>query len=346
MIKVCIFGSGKIGKILQKCLDYTKVELVCFIDNYAAMSQKGEVPIIRPMDILIDNVDYILISSRDFQEEMMEQLEKMKVPSEKVISAYFVEEDMPVIMDIFTEKGLTYVFSYHQQRKIEELYGFTMKRYNNLYLKQYSEHKAAEFIYEKFVMNPELSRDVVFENRKLYRDYLASRICDKTGLFLEFGVFKGKSINYMAKKIGKNTIYGFDSFEGLPEDWLPGYRAGKFDLNGVMPEVEENVILIKGWFEDTLPDFVKEHKNEKCSFINIDCDLYSSTKLVLEQLKEAIVPGTIITFDEYIGHIGWENDEYKAFREWIEETGMNYKYIACAFGGGHQLTVSVAVEII
>ena len=127
---------------------------------------------------------------------------------------------------------------------------------------------------------------------------------------------------------------------------MPGYQTGKFDLGGELPLVEDNVVLFKGWFDNTLPSFVNEHRNENCAYINIDCDLYSSTKFVLNQLKNNIGKGTIISFDEYVGQIGWELDEYKAFQEWIDENGMKYRYIACAFGGGHQLTVRTAVEIL
>ena len=37
--------------------------------------------------------------------------------------------------------------------------------------------------------------------------------------FLEFGVFKGASLNFFSKYIKQNTIYGFDSFEGINYNW-------------------------------------------------------------------------------------------------------------------------------
>ena len=49
--------------------------------------------------------------------------------------------------------------------------------------------------------------------------------------FFKFGVFQGKSINFFAKKIKNKTIYGFDSFSGLNEDWEgTQYQKGYFDL--------------------------------------------------------------------------------------------------------------------
>ena len=68
------------------------------------------------------------------------------------------------------------------------------------------------------------------------------------GLVLEFGVFMGSSINYFAKKLPKidvltdKTVHGFNSFEGLPEDWMQEGgvmgKKGTFTLGGVMPKVE------------------------------------------------------------------------------------------------------------
>lgn len=157
------------------------------------------------------------------------------------------------------------------------------------------------------------------------------------GLVLEFGVFSGKSINRIARQKAL-PVYGFDSFEGLPEDWRAGYEKGRFN-RGDLPAVEENVELIVGWFDRTLPKFLDEHPGA-ASLIHIDCDLYSSTQTVLTQLRPRIVPGTIILFDEYFNYPGWEMHEYKAFREFVESWGVQYEYIG--LNPNHQ---QVAVRI-
>ena len=61
--------------------------------------------------------------------------------------------------------------------------------------------------------------------------------------------------------------------------------------------------------------------------MHIDCDLYESTRYVLAQLADRIVPGTVIVFDEYINFPGWQKDEYRAFREFTETTGKCYRYL-------------------
>ena len=99
------------------------------------------------------------------------------------------------------------------------------------------------------------------------------------GLVLEFGVSFGNSIRRIAALV-KQDVHGFDSFEGLPEPWYENPK-GSYSTRGMMPSVPQNVTLHDGWFEETLPGFVKKHP-EPVRFMNIDCDIYSSTKTVLE----------------------------------------------------------------
>ena len=69
------------------------------------------------------------------------------------------------------------------------------------------------------------------------------------------------------------TWYGFDSFEGLPEAWTLGAKAGAFSIGGNLPPVRGNVRLTKGFFEQTLPDFVAQHRGETIALLHVDCDL-------------------------------------------------------------------------
>ena len=145
------------------------------------------------------------------------------------------------------------------------------------------------------------------------------------GVILEFGVYKGETINYIAAKTSA-TVFGFDSFEGLPEFWRDGFSRGEFAINNI-PPVRENVSLIKGWFDETLSVFVSKHEFDTVSYLHIDCDLYSSTKTILSSLKAKIKSGTVIVFDEYFNYPGWENHEYKAFKEFIIDSNYKYDYI-------------------
>ena len=159
----------------------------------------------------------------------------------------------------------------------------------------------------------------VFENMNLQHK--------EETLWLEFGVASGNTINYISK-FTNNTVYGFDSFEGLPEKWRDGIEKGFFSRNGILPQVNSNVKLIKGWFNETLVDFIKI-KNKKISFIHIDCDLYSSTKYVLATLINYIDNNCIIIFDELVNYPGFDGDngELKAFYEFITENNVDYEWI-------------------
>ncbi len=74
------------------------------------------------------------------------------------------------------------------------------------------------------------------------------------GAVLEFGVYSGTTINWMAEDFTSRQFYGFDSFEGLPGRWT-GHELFDFDLHGKPPQVLPNVVLIEGLFEDTLSAF-------------------------------------------------------------------------------------------
>lgn len=158
------------------------------------------------------------------------------------------------------------------------------------------------------------------------------------GLILEFGVGGGDSIRHIAALAGGRTVHGFDSFEGLPEDWVGRHEErGHYSLGGTPPEVPANVILHRGLFETTLPDFLDAHDGP-CAFLHVDCDLYSSARTVLEALTPRIEPGTIILFDEYFNYPSWRDHEHKAFQEFTATNAISYDYLLW----GHQ---EVAVVI-
>ena len=166
-------------------------------------------------------------------------------------------------------------------------------------------------------------------------EWLADKIPE--GEILEFGVFQGVTINCLAFALPDRKIIGFDSFEGLPEDWDMGEKKTKkeaFDRGGEMPEVQDNVTLVKGFFDQTLPEYKKNLG--KIGFLHADADLYSSTKTVLTELNDLIVPGTIIRFDELccwrhvfgeaspkkisrVKYTTWQEHEWKALLEWMND---------------------------
>lgn len=148
------------------------------------------------------------------------------------------------------------------------------------------------------------------------------------GLHLEFGVYKGDSINLLAKLAPERHFTGFDSFQGLPETWTTGSRAGTFNLEGRLPAVRKNITLVKGFYNATLPGYCAEHREREAAFIHVDCDLYSATKEVLAHLRPMMRPGTIIVFDEFYNYTEWLGHEFLAWSEFVEAEKVEFTYIA------------------
>ena len=86
-----------------------------------------------------------------------------------------------------------------------------------------------------------------------------------------------------------------------------------------------------GLFEDTIPDYLKVAK--PIALLHVDCDLYSSTKCVFDNLNHLIKKGTVIVFDEWRyadedGKLVQEGvHEKKCFYEWVEENKRTFDFI-------------------
>jgi len=145
------------------------------------------------------------------------------------------------------------------------------------------------------------------------------------GWAVEFGVYTGYSLGLIASHM---PVIGFDSFEGLPEDWREGFSKGKFSL-AKAPGIRAGFpppksMIVPGWFEDTVPSF----PFPRLGLVHIDCDLYSSTVTALEGVTDAVHDGTIIVFDEFHSYPGAEDHEEKAFKEWLHKYSIEADLIA------------------
>jgi predicted O-methyltransferase YrrM len=142
------------------------------------------------------------------------------------------------------------------------------------------------------------------------------------GLALEFGVYTGTTLAIIAD--GRTgDVYGFDSFQGLPSAWRPGFPEGTFGVPD--PPHVPGADLVVGLFADVLPGFLAEHPGP-VDFLHVDCDLYSSTVTVLDLVGPRLRPGSVIVFDEYFNYPGWERHEYRAWLEYVDRTGVTFDY--------------------
>jgi hypothetical protein len=203
------------------------------------------------------------------------------------------------------------------------------------------ELESRAFVSSAAFIEERMANAIALDSSESVLDLALAKVSNNSeGLFCEFGVYQARTINYIARKIG-SQVYGFDSFKGLPEDWRAGFPAGTFGLDSKgLPTCEPNVELIVGWFDETLPNFIVDHKNE-LAFLHIDCDLYSSTKTIFRYLGPQLRPGSLIVFDEYFNYPGWQQHEHRAFEEFIESTGHRFEYLCY-----NRFSEQVAVQIL
>ena len=135
--------------------------------------------------------------------------------------------------------------------------------------------------------------------------------------YYEFGLFKGFSL-WFAEQVSRDyrgrdfCFYGFDSFEGLPKSqvdidpvfWAEGNYAASLEF--VTAKLKEHgtdlqrVKLYKGWFSKTLFDSLRQDERFlPVSICVIDSDLFESCVEVLNFIKDLLVPGSILLFDDY-----------------------------------------------
>ncbi len=177
-----------------------------------------------------------------------------------------------------------------------------------------------------------MSGAMLFPEKRQIRKYCLAQAVARLsteGLFAEFGVWRGHGVNLFAKQLPETVIWGFDSFEGLEEDWTghaKGGQAGRFTLKGQLPEVAGNVRLVKGWVQDTVPGWLADHAERPLIFAHLDLDTFTPTRFVLEAIRPRLVSGTVLLFDELYGYPGWRHHEWKALQEVLSEDA--YRFIA------------------
>ena len=164
-------------------------------------------------------------------------------------------------------------------------------------------------------------------------EYISS---DKDILYLEFGVWQGVSIKYIANKFtSKNSeFFGFDTFKGMPNEWR-FLEKGHYSTSEQLPQTDDKRIkFFKGLFQDTLPDFLNklsEESKNKIILIHFDCVLHSSTLYTLFKLSEHM-NNYYFLFDE----LG--TDECRAFNSFNEAKNKDYDlYLASKFNGAPEV---------
>jgi hypothetical protein len=152
-----------------------------------------------------------------------------------------------------------------------------------------------------------------------------------TAPVVECGVYHGFSLNLMAERTNR-PLHGFDSFQGLPEEWKPGEPAGSYSTEGRLPAVPAHVQLHCGWFEETLPRFAAS-LDSPIALLHVDCDLYSSTRTVLANLAPRLTTGSLLVFDDFLSFEGYQQHEFRAAQEYFASTGQQFELVAAVLLG-------------
>ena len=175
----------------------------------------------------------------------------------------------------------------------------------------------------------------------------------KTMDIYEFGVFSGQSIQIFLNNLNENSfdrIWGFDSFEGLPEChaeplFQDSWAAGGFDSRKLFDKTTpedaskhiEDIIgnpkytPVVGFYDKTLTDDLAKTL-KPALIIDIDVDLYSSAYTVLDFIfrNKLYKKGTLLMYDDWGGSLGWEtrsSGESRAHAELTKKYGIETKEI-------------------
>lgn len=161
------------------------------------------------------------------------------------------------------------------------------------------------------------------------------------GNFVECGVAGGGSSGLLASVLKRHAkqgpqrlLYSCDSFSGMPpateHDTHNGVNAELTGWGtGTCAAPEDSVLglcrklfcadmihLVKGYFEDTLP--TARHQFGPIAFLHMDGDWYSSTRAILDNLYDQLVPGAFVQVDDY----GFWDGCRKAVDEFFAERGL------------------------
>jgi O-methyltransferase len=168
----------------------------------------------------------------------------------------------------------------------------------------------------------------VFETRgKLYEHVGNTILGDGPIDYLEFGVAEGESLKAWLelRQERDNRFWGFDSFQGLPEDWHEGRPKGTFARGGRPPEiVDPRLKFVVGWFQETLPQFLVDYKPQTRVVVHNDSDLYSATLYTLTRLDSIAAAGTIIIFDEFYD----ARHEFRALMDYAAAYQRKFRVVA------------------
>lgn len=220
-------------------------------------------------------------------------------------------------------------------------------------------------------MDGEASRNRRRALQVLMADLAGCTDCANRDLYT-FGVYTGASMKFWldrlaALKVEHGPMWGFDSFEGLPEEapgvalegdeWKPGGfsaadQFGVYTFGQVRKRIEEylglahaaKTRLIKGFFSDVLtPSLRAERGMQPALLIDVDVDLYISAVQCLDWcLSQGVIgPGTVVYYDDVEVIKADKGGELRAHEEMTQKYAVRWRHVhdscwVCLSVGGGQ----------
>jgi O-methyltransferase len=188
-------------------------------------------------------------------------------------------------------------------RKILSQFGLEVKRKD-------SNRQHAAALYDKYKAYTMIPESYFVENI-----LLAMRFKHVQGCVVECGVWKGGMAAGIAEIFNDRMFYLFDSFEGLPAakdidgasaiSWQNDVKGELYCDNctaemafakSAMMMSGAKHLLVKGWFNDTLPIAKFE---SPIAVLRLDGDWYESTMQCFTSLYPLVVEGGLIIIDDY-----------------------------------------------
>jgi O-methyltransferase len=163
-----------------------------------------------------------------------------------------------------------------------------------------------------------------------------ARLNGVRGDYFEFGLWRGRTFRYAHRMKGrygltKMMLWGFDSFQGLPETsekkdniWLKGqYSNSEEGLRRALKRAgfrDSEFELIAGFYSESLNEELHRRMNGRvAAVVYVDCDLYESTRDALRFTERYLVNGSIVCFDDfYCFKASPDHGEQRALREFLE----------------------------
>lgn len=168
----------------------------------------------------------------------------------------------------------------------------------------------------------------------------------KDGLFIEFGLYMGRTANVLADIFQDKLLFGFESFRGLERDVTGDVLKGMNTYAGELPLYHRNIRMVVGRIQESLPLFLSSYPNH-LAYVNFDMDA-DSDKYALFTLAEAkrIKVGTIFIISHAIkvSPEGQVYDTiYQSFMEFVNKFNVKFTYFG--FGDVH-LGVRIEEDIL